>query len=172
MILSQFIPSPIITIFFSWGQLYFPTFFSVLQGVTFKHIFSSNFYTYILYPLSKLHFEPNVTFIDYCNNISQIVQVMKTLPDLHNFKLMQLQTQLKKAKRSTQKKKKIFELHFQFSLLEWKVQWNEGGGRSCCGWSGSIQCVGVWISDGLPCVYTYSWPYVYLILTSTGPSGS
>jgi len=63
----------------------------------------------------------------------------------------------------------------KFSLAEMKAQWGESRGTILRGdntGEGAVtlrpvrfQCIGVWISAGLSCIYAHNWPYVYWVLT-------
>jgi hypothetical protein len=85
-----------------------------------------------------------------------------------NFKFFRL-TQLEKK---TKKKFKHLK-RAKFLIAGMKAQWDKGGRRVLLGddtgggqvmlWPIRFQCVWVWISTGLFCIYVFSWPCVWLI---------
>jgi hypothetical protein len=96
------------------------------------------------------------------------------------FQVMQLQTHTHLQQKKKQNRW-LLEPCGKFFLVEMKVWWDKGGLRIVLGnktgsWfvmQGPImfQCSGDGISTGHPCTYTYSFPYVYSILTCIRPSG-
>lgn len=71
----------------------------------------------------------------------------------------------------------ILEISIELFVVGIKVQSDKGGGRIPLGDNTggrvvmlrpmSFHYVRVWMPTGLPCIYTYSLPYVYSILTCT-----